>query len=238
MAIEAILLDLDELILRTADAKFESSRILLQHHYSFTLTWEDFLRHWMIERKGLEDFLLEKKLETEKGIMGALETLRKDRSRLYEENLHRIKPMNFAIPFLERINDYARKNHKRRFKLAVVSNNYRKEVEISLGRFNLNGLFATLVIREDVKEPKPSPQPYLEASRRFSLKPKNCLVLENSVSGVRSSVAAGMYVIAVPYIYAGCAEDFKNAGAHRVIGSLKEVTFSLIRRISEELDHR
>lgn len=49
-----------------------------------------------------------------------------------------------------------------------------------------------------VKQGKPAPDIYLEAARRLNLDPKNCLVFEDSLSGVRSGKAAGCYVVAIP----------------------------------------
>ncbi len=53
-----------------------------------------------------------------------------------------------------------------------------------------------VLTREDVQKPKPDPEIYLLAARRFELSPEECLVVEDSPNGVRAAVAAGMKVIA------------------------------------------
>lgn len=60
---------------------------------------------------------------------------------------------------------------------------------------------------EDVKKPKPDPEIYLLAARKLGVPPEECLVLEDSVNGVRAAVAAGMNVVAI-------ATPFTNAGLH------------------------
>ncbi|MDO4898506.1 MAG: HAD family phosphatase [Rothia sp. (in: high G+C Gram-positive bacteria)] len=60
------------------------------------------------------------------------------------------------------------------------------------------GTFSFVISNADVSAPKPDPQPYLLAAERLGLDPHQCLVLEDSPSGVTSALAAGMKVIALP----------------------------------------
>jgi hypothetical protein len=63
----------------------------------------------------------------------------------------------------------------------------------------LDGRFQAVVSAEDVEHPKPAPDIYLEACRRLGFEPGRCAALEDSPTGVTAAVAAGMYVIGVPY---------------------------------------
>ncbi len=53
-----------------------------------------------------------------------------------------------------------------------------------------------VLTREDVEKPKPDPEIYLLAAKRFELPPEEMLVVEDSPNGVRAAVAAGTNVIA------------------------------------------
>jgi beta-phosphoglucomutase len=57
---------------------------------------------------------------------------------------------------------------------------------------------------EDVSRSKPDPEIYLLAANRLGLPPGECLVLEDSVNGVKAALAAGMNVIAMatPFTWA------------------------------------
>jgi len=59
-------------------------------------------------------------------------------------------------------------------------------------------IFSALVTGSDVARKKPFPDIYLEGARRIGMDPKDCLVVEDAVSGVNAAHAAGMDAAAVP----------------------------------------
>ena len=62
--------------------------------------------------------------------------------------------------------------------------------------------FDVVVAGDDVVNSKPHPDPYLAAASALGLAPGECLALEDSPTGVRSAVAAGCCVIAIPHLAA------------------------------------
>ena len=58
--------------------------------------------------------------------------------------------------------------------------------------------FTAVVTRADVARGKPFPDIYLEAATRLGVAPGGCLALEDSPTGARAAVAAGMQVLVVP----------------------------------------
>lgn len=83
-------------------------------------------------------------------------------------------------------------------KLAVVSSSSHGWVDNWLERISLFDPFHTTVCRGDAPRIKPEPDLYLEASRQFSIDPANCLVVEDSVNGLKAAQAAGMQSVAIP----------------------------------------
>jgi beta-phosphoglucomutase-like phosphatase (HAD superfamily) len=81
---------------------------------------------------------------------------------------------------------------------ALASSSARRLVEATLARFGVRERFDAVVTGDCVAHPKPAPDIFLEAARRLGVPPDGCLVLEDSLAGVRAARAAGMRVIAVP----------------------------------------
>jgi HAD superfamily hydrolase (TIGR01509 family) len=81
---------------------------------------------------------------------------------------------------------------------AIATSSRHDSVTRHLGPYDLLRRFDTIVARGDYTDPKPSPMPYLTATKRLGIDPGQCLALEDSYHGVRSASSAGMLTIMVP----------------------------------------
>lgn len=81
---------------------------------------------------------------------------------------------------------------------AVVSSSSHHWVDGWLEKIALTDRFETVVCRGDAPRIKPAPDLYLEAASRLKLDPADCLVIEDSLNGVKAAKAAGMRVWVVP----------------------------------------
>jgi len=80
-------------------------------------------------------------------------------------------------------------------KVAIGSGGHRPHIETSLRSI---GLAKTpFVGLEDVKHRKPAPDTFLLAAEKIGVKPSECLVVEDALSGMRAAAAAGMPCIAL-----------------------------------------
>ena len=95
-----------------------------------------------------------------------------------------------------------------------------KEVDGWLEKLGLMSYFKTVVCRGDAPRIKPAPDLWLEALRRLELPAGECLAIEDSLNGVKSSKAAGLKVWAVPNRTTACL-DFSIAD--RVCASIEEI---------------
>jgi beta-phosphoglucomutase len=81
--------------------------------------------------------------------------------------------------------------------LGVASGSNRAVVIELIERF-FPGAFSAIVTGNDVKEGKPSPEPYLKAVEMLKVNKNECIAVENAPLGVESAKRAGLYCIAIP----------------------------------------
>lgn len=80
--------------------------------------------------------------------------------------------------------------------IAVASSSSRRVIEAVLDALNVLYLFPVIVSGDDVPRGKPEPDIFLRAADQLGIEPKECVVIEDTVNGVRAGKAAGMRVIA------------------------------------------
>jgi HAD superfamily hydrolase (TIGR01509 family) len=86
----------------------------------------------------------------------------------------------------------------RQLPVAVASSAHRAVIDIALEATGLDVVFAVVVSSDEVDAGKPAPDVYLLAAERLGIRPADCLVVEDSLNGVRAARAAGMTVVLVP----------------------------------------
>lgn len=82
--------------------------------------------------------------------------------------------------------------------LAVCSNSGREELAVKMRVLGLLPFFGTRVFSfEDVPRPKPAPDLYVTAASACGVPAAECLVVEDSATGVAAGLAAGCRVVAL-----------------------------------------
>ena len=86
---------------------------------------------------------------------------------------------------------------------------------------DVRGRVTVLVTAEDVTTGKPSPEGYRHGCERLGLDPGDCAGVEDSASGVRALLAAGVGSV-VGITTTSSADDLLAAGAHRTVADLRD----------------
>jgi HAD superfamily hydrolase (TIGR01509 family) len=103
-----------------------------------------------------------------------------------------------TVPVKAGVHELLAELKARRIPAAVATSSRSPHALGHLGRAGLLDMFAAIVTRDEVQNPKPHPEPYLMAARHLGVAPETCLAVEDSHSGVRAAHAAGMQTIMVP----------------------------------------
>jgi sugar-phosphatase len=104
---------------------------------------------------------------------------------------------------------------------AIVTSSTRKLAEARLRAAELP-LPKFFVTSSDIVNGKPHPEPYLKAAGKLGADPRECIVVEDVPSGIRSGKAAGARVIAFPTTVK--AEELRAAGADWIVGNCEGVS--------------
>jgi HAD superfamily hydrolase (TIGR01509 family) len=81
--------------------------------------------------------------------------------------------------------------------IGVASSSTRSSVLQVLDRAGVRELVRVVVGVDDVDDHKPSPEPYLRAAAALEVPAGSCTAVEDSLVGIRSAQAAGLFTVAV-----------------------------------------
>jgi HAD superfamily hydrolase (TIGR01509 family) len=91
--------------------------------------------------------------------------------------------------------------------------------------------FRVAVSSEEVARGKPAPDVYLKAAEKLGVDPARCVAVEDSSNGLRSAVAAGMAVIAVPNPHYPPSDD-ALALAAATVAVVGDITPELVESVA------
>ena len=82
-------------------------------------------------------------------------------------------------------------------RIGLATMSYCPQVTRVLEVIELSDAFDFVATREDVDQGKPDPEIYYLVAREIGVSPRECLVLEDSPTGVKGAINAGMKVVAI-----------------------------------------
>ncbi len=112
-----------------------------------------------------------------------------------------------------------------RVRMGVVTSARRVHFDATHASTDLRRYLDFQLTREDYKESKPHPEPYLTALGRYQLRPEDCIVVEDSERGLAAATAAGLRCLVVlsPWTQDG---DFRKAD--RVLQTIRDVPGAIL----------
>jgi HAD superfamily hydrolase (TIGR01509 family) len=110
-------------------------------------------------------------------------------------------------------------------KTGLVSASPRNIVDAVLDNLG-HDLFPFSISSDDVHNTKPSPDCYLKAATMTNSNIDNCLVFEDSLTGMTAATSSGAYLIAVPHLV-----EITESSKVRVITSLEQMSFFKLQKL-------
>lgn len=106
---------------------------------------------------------------------------------LYENE---IEPLDGLVSFLEKLKQAG-------LACAIATSAPRANVDFTLEKTGTKKYFSTILDESYVNKGKPDPEIYLKTAAALGYDPQNCIVLEDSISGVKAGKAAGCKVVGI-----------------------------------------
>jgi beta-phosphoglucomutase len=222
MPMRAVIFDFDGVLVNSEPLHFRAMRDALAP-CGFTITTEEYDSHYLA-------------YDDREAMRVALEIHGKPAGAEEVDAAARRKAEIFAsiigeIPFFDGARELVT-GLAREMPIAIASGALRGEIEHILAAGGLREAFHAVVGADDVAQCKPHPEPYLAAMERLRTKtkelvPAECLVVEDSMAGIASGLAAGMKVLGVAHTY----PPAKLSAAHHVVPSLKGVAAGDLRAL-------
>ncbi|MFW5755664.1 MAG: HAD family hydrolase [Tangfeifania sp.] len=150
-----------------------------------------------------------------------IKSLGEEKEKIYREIYKpHLQPVKGLVNFLEELK-------KENIAVGVATSAPPENVKFVIDGLKIGDCIQAVVDDSMVTNGKPAPDIYLEAARRLTSEPENCVVFEDSLSGTKSAFDAGAKVVALTTtLPAG-----KHKYAHRIIDDFESVSTQFIKNL-------
>ncbi len=100
--------------------------------------------------------------------------------------------------------------------VAIASSSHPRVIAAAVAALGIADMMGAIVSSDEVARGKPAPDVYLAAAARLGVSADRCLVVEDSLNGVRAGRAAGMTVVLVPNASVPPAGNARDVADHVV----------------------
>lgn len=195
---------------------FDLDGVVIDSERQYTEIWEEIERHYPT---GVANFAMRIKGTTLEDILSHYFPQPEVRLEV-EKMLYRLEgEMVYCYrPGSKEFLDELRAN---KIPMALVtSSNSDKMEHLYRDIPEIKDYFDTIIVGDMVSKSKPDPEGYLKAAAILGIDPKDCVVVEDSLQGIRAGRAAGAYVIGVTGTIPG---DLIEAESDQVVFSLEVI---------------
>lgn len=205
--LEAVIFDFDGVLVDSEQLHYQAfNRVLTKFNYQLSC------REYYDRFLGLSDEELLRIVDKEKHLSLSSQEF----GKLLGEKANLFKEMAATeAGIIEGVPHFLNKLSGDKIPMAICSGALLPEIEMILKGAGLSSYFEVIVSAEQVERGKPDPEGFtlaltlLNKKLRKSIRPENCVVIEDSHWGLEAAKAAGMRAIAITNTYA--AEHLKPA---------------------------
>jgi HAD superfamily hydrolase (TIGR01509 family) len=138
--------------------------------------------------------------------------------RMSEYASKSVVPIDGSVDLIKRL-------YSQGYSLAVASASNFKYVKTVLKTLDVFDYFSFIVSGDMVKSGKPDPESFLLAASKMNISPKNCLVIEDGISGMHAAKSAGMFCV-------GLVDGAGDYPTNNLVSSLSQINLEYLNNLS------
>ncbi|BAY16218.1 HAD family hydrolase [Anabaenopsis circularis NIES-21] len=182
--LDAILFDLDGTIVNTDPIHYQAwQQMLASHSIEIDETFYKSRISGRLNPEIVKDILPQ--LSASEG-----QKFADDKEALFRQLASQLQPLDGFAELIAWTDTH-------QLKRALVTNAPRLNAEFMLEVLGIKEVFHTVILAEDCTAGKPDPVPYQVALNKLKINAENAIALEDSPSGIRAAVAAGILTIGI-----------------------------------------
>lgn len=212
----AVIFDMDGVIVDNNPFHKEAWNVFCKK-YALGINAGDLIQNvWGRTNEDILNFVFQRPLSDEEILKFA------DEKEALYRNLYKefITPVSGLIHFLEdlKINNV---------QLGVATSALSDNLNFVMQHIPIRHYFSAIVDGSQITKGKPDPEVYLKVAEKLNVPPEYCVAIEDSFSGIRSALNAGMKVIGITTTHS--KEELKET--HITIKNFTEISYSEIIKL-------
>jgi HAD superfamily hydrolase (TIGR01509 family) len=208
---DAVIFDWDGTLADTKDVILSSFHLALKRAAELDETNEFIERRIGVgAAETFKEILKAKGIETNSSLINQLVRIK---TQVQVEKTGDVKLFPGAVKLLESLSG--------KIKVGLASMNNREVISNLVDVLNVSKFFDVILTVDEVSKSKPDPEIFLKTAQRLGAKPEYCVVVEDSIFGVKAAKSANMACVAVAQ-GAYSKMELKEANPDLVLSSLRE----------------
>ncbi len=196
---------------------FDLDGVLIDTEGTYTQFWEAVDRHFPTGVEGFAQVIKGSNLHNILHTYFATEEMRAQVTEMLDNFQHDMQYNYFpgAIKLLEELKSNG-------IDCCIVTSSDKRKMESLYSQHpDFPSHFDAIVTGNMVTEPKPSPECFLLGAKMLGLDIKDCVVIEDSINGLKAGMASGAHVIG---LYTTCSREAIAPHCHMVAPGIDSIT--------------
>ncbi len=211
---------------------FDMDGVIIDSNPFHKKAWELFLEKYNFKYSE-EDFKQKIYGKTNKDIMytlfGDKLNIKNLEKLIYEKELFYQKSFEPYICLTKGLEQFLEMLKSNNVQIGISTSAPAMNIDFVMEKTGIRDYFSVIVDDSQVNKGKPDPEIYLKTATRLSVDPSECIVFEDSISGIQSARNAGMKVVGITTTH---GKEELSGLVDYIINDFSELTFDKLKFIA------